>query len=322
MKSKKLVLLILSLFVIVTLTGCGGDSKPKRVDQLLVEASTLGGIGHSLLSGMTEVAGKVLPDVTLTLEATAGYGENAIRMVQGVGDLGIVGHDDAYAMYKKTGDYSNPKAEYLTVYAAHTLDWNIIVRKDSGINTIWDLKGKKVNKQPKGGASEKVSTTLLAALGIDHQDFYLNHTDAAEAMMSKTIDAHIVMGAPAQFRELATRIPLVVIDLPDEDIQKILTHLPYLAKMPFPAGQYYPGNSNINTVTLWALVLARKDLPEDVVYTLVKGVYENKSIMAAAHPSGDLLDPKQILEMNVPLHPGALKYYKELKIDIPQKLIP
>jgi TRAP transporter TAXI family solute receptor len=327
MKRGKLVsALLLTAIMVSSLAGCSGGEQAggeetKRYDQLLVEGSTLGGIGYSLLSGMVEIATEVLPDVTLTLEATAGYKENAVRMSKGVGDIGIVGHDDAVELYNGVGEYGSVKETFLTMFPAHTLDWNIIVREDSGIKSIWDLKGKKVNKQPKGGASEAVSTILLDALNIEHQDFYMPHTEAAEAMMSNSIDAHIVMGAPAQFRELATRIPLVVIDLPDEDIELILKEMPYLTRTVFPAGLYYPGNSDIQTVNLWAPVLAHKDLPEDLIYKLVKGVYENIDTMKAAHPSGGDMKPEQVLEMNVPLHPGALKYFKEVGIDIPERLI-
>jgi hypothetical protein len=329
MKREKVISIILLLMIMAgVMAGCGGGGgdktgveDEKRYDQLLVEGSTLGGIGYSLLSGMVEIATEVLPDVTLTLEATAGYKENAVRMSKGVGDIGIVGHDDAIDLYNGAGEYGNAKETFLTMFPAHTLDWNIIVRKDSGIETIWDLEGKRVNKQPKGGASEAVSTVLLDALGIKHQDFYMPHTEAAEAMMSNSIDAHIVMGAPAQFREMATREPLVVIDLPDEDIEKILEKMPFLTKTTFPAGLYYPGNDDIQTVNLWAPVLVHKDIPEDLVYELVKGVYENIGAMKAAHPSGGDMKPEQVLEMNVPLHPGSLKYFKEMGIDIPDKLI-
>lgn len=329
---KVMIFVASALFLLaVVAAGCGGGdavskngkgAEAKGYTNLLVEASTIGGIGYSYAAGLSEVAAKVAPEVNLTLEATAGYKENAKRLAQGIGHIGIVGQDDAYDLYKKTGEYSNVQETFLAMFPAHTLDWHIIVRADSDIHSIWDLKGKRVNKQPKGGSAEALSTAILEALGIEHQPLYMPHTDAAEAMMSRSIDAHIVAGAPTQFRELSTRLPLRVIDLTQSDIDQILTHLPYLTSTTFPAGTYYKGASDVHTVSLWAVFVARKDLPEDLIYRLVKGVYENKDIMEAAHASAKDLDPKHALQLSIPLHPGALKYFEEAGVEIPDHLRP
>lgn len=299
------------------------ETKPeKKVDKILVQASSMGGIGYGYCMGLSKVAAKVAPEASFTVEATAGYIENAKRLSQDVGHMGVVSQNDAYAIFKQEGEFANAKVRLLTMFPVHTLDWHIIVPADGPIKTIWDLKGKKVSVQPKGSFNEQLSSTILSSLGIDCNKLYLTHAQAAEQMAGKALDAHIASGSSPAFAELAVRMPLRVVSLSDEDIKKIREKLPYLNPTEFKAENYYKGTGTAKTVNVWALMVCREDMPDDLVYRLVRGAYENKALMEEGHPSARFMDPEQVKQIAVPLHPGAYKFFEEKGIVVPDSIKP
>ncbi|NPV69376.1 MAG: TAXI family TRAP transporter solute-binding subunit [Firmicutes bacterium] len=322
-RKNTMVAAALVMVLLLALSGCGQKpTQGKKVDKILMQASSMGGIGYGYSLGLSKVAAKVTPDVSFTVEATAGYIENAKRLSQDVGHIGVISQDDGYAVFKKQGDFASAKARLLTMFPVHTLDWHIIVPGDGPVKTIWDLKGRKVSVQPKGSFNERLSSNILAALDIECNKVYLTHSEAAEQMASKSLDAHIASGSSPAFAELAVRMPLKVISLSPDDISKIRQKLPYLNETDFKAEAYYKGTGTVKSVNVWAIVACREDLPEDLVYKLVKGVYENKDLMVEGHPSAKLMDPAQVTKLTVPLHPGAYKFFTEKGIAVPDSLKP
>lgn len=327
MKCTKILILCLVLLLTAAMIGCGSSgvdgpvSEPK-MDHLLVQASVSGGIGYSYLMGMATIAEKVLPGVTVTLEATDGYVDNAVRMSKGIGEIGVMGAEDAYKIAMKQPPYQDAPKRVLAVFAIHTLDWVVIVPNDSNIETIRDLEGKIVNLQPKGSIAQSMSEAILDALGIDHNPQYLPHAEAADAMRTGQIDAHLVGGSSVPFRELSERFQLRLISLSKNEIDAIRSRLPYLAPVTHDGSIHYKGTGKIDTVTLWAPAVAREDVPDEIIYTLLKGIFDNLDKMIEAHPGAANMKPEQILEMGIPVHPGAVKYYEEIGITIPAALRP
>jgi hypothetical protein len=285
---------------------------------LLVMSSVIGGIGFQYSSGVAKVVGEVLPDARVTMEASSGYIDNARRLHAGFGDIGIVAHDTAREAHLGQGDFSREGTKLLCIAPIHVLYWNIIVDENSPIETIWDLEGKRVNVQPKGSSAESTATTLFEALGIDIIPSYYRHTEAAESMRSGGIDAHWQGGSNPVWMEYSVRNPIRVVEFSDDDIAKIRDKLPFLTPVLFPAGNYYEGEEDVQVVGTWALLMCREDLEEEVVYEITKGIYEHKDLMLAAHPGAADIGLDKVLDVTVPYHPGAIRFYKESGVSIPE----
>ena len=285
---------------------------------LLVMSSVIGGIGFQYSSGVARVVGQVLPDARVTMEATSGYIDNARRLYAGFGDIGIVAHDTARQVYLHEGDFADEGTNLLCMAPIHVLYWNIIVDKDSPIQTIWDLDGKRVNIQPKGSSAESTATSLFNAIGVEIIPSYYRHSEAAEGMRSGTIDAHWQGGSNPVWMEYSVRKPIRVIEFSDDDIAKIREKLPFLSPVIFPAGDYYEEEPDVQVVGTWALLMCRENLEDEVVYEITKGIYEHKDLMLAAHPGAADIGLDKVLDSTVPYHPGAIKYYEEQGISIPE----
>jgi uncharacterized protein len=141
-------------------------------------------------------------------------------------------------------------------------------------------------------------------------------------MKTGRIDAHWLGGSNPVFMEYSLRTPLRVLNLSDQEIQQITTALPHLAKDIFPAQKFYKGASQVQLVSLWSIMMGRADLPENIAYQITKGIYENKDIMVAAHKGAEGMAPSDVLNLTVPLHPGAVKYYKQINVPLTDILLP
>jgi hypothetical protein len=222
----------------------------------------------------------------------------------------------------RTGDFAKAGTELSALVPIHKLEWNILVHADSPFKSIYDLHEKRVNLQPKGSSAESTGTAVFKALGITIQPSYYRHSEAADGMKTNRIDAHWLGGSNPVFMEYSLRTPLRVLNFSDEEVKKITAALPHLTKDTFPAEKFYKGASQVQVVSLWSILMGRKDLPDAVAYQITKGIYENKEIMVSAHKGAEAMSPNDILNVTVPLHPGALKYYREIHIPIPEILLP
>jgi TRAP transporter TAXI family solute receptor len=298
------------------------SGRAAEIKDLVLMSSVVGGIGYAYSMGVNKVVQKVLPEVRVTMEATAGYIDNAKRLYAGYGHLGIVSLNTARSVFDHEGDFSKKGTLLAGLVPIHKLDWNIIVHADSPIKGLSDLQGKRVNLQPKGSSAEKTGSSIFQALGITIQPSYYRHSEAADGMKTGRIDAHWLGGSNPVFMEYSLRTPLRILNFTDEEVKKITAALPYLSKDTFPADKYYKGASQVQIVSLWSLLMGRADLSDEAAYKITKGIYENKEIMVAAHKGAEGMSPKDVLNLSIPLHPGAIKYYREVNIAIPDALIP
>ena len=313
------------LFLLFLVTFLGLYSSPTlsaEKKDLVIMSSVVGGIGYQYSMGINNVIQKIMPEIRITMEATPGYIDNAKRLFAGYGDLGIVSLDTARSILAHEDDFSKKGTELLAFVPIHKLEWNIIVHADSAIKGLSDLQGKRVNLQPKGSSAEKTGSAVFNVMGITIQPSYYRHSEAADGLKTGRIDAHWLGGSNPVFMEYSLRTPLRVLNLSDEEIKKITSALPHLVRDIFPADKFYKGASQVQTVSLWSMLMGKADLSEEMVYKITKGIYENKEIMVKTHKGAGGMTPKDVLHLNVPLHPGAVKYYKEAGISLSETLLP
>lgn len=190
LKKHSLLTLIILLTVFVLGGICSTSIVAAQQVDLLVMSSVIGGIGFQYSSGVAKVVTATIPSARVTMEATSGYIDNAHRLHAGFGDLGIVAHDAARAVYFGRESFEEKGTPLVCIAPIHVLYWNFLVNADSPVETIWDLEGKRVNVQPKGSSSEATATKLFKELNINVKPSYYRHTEAAEAMRSGSIQTN------------------------------------------------------------------------------------------------------------------------------------
>jgi TRAP transporter TAXI family solute receptor len=328
-------LLITVLAISSALTGCGSnaaktESKPKPAQIFLLTGST-GGTYYPLGGAMANVWNKNLADkVQVTSQPSGASVENLKRIGKGEAQLGMAMNniaDEAWKgqgeSFKDTGAIKN----FRTIGVIYPEVYQGIAAADGGIETIADLKGKRVAIGPTGSGTAVVSKDIFAAYGLSFADFkpeYAGFGDAANKFKDGHIDANFgVLSVPAAaIQDVMTVRKIKIIEIKGDTFTKLKTQFPFFSQFVIPAGTY--GNAtDAYTISMQAALYCKADLPEDLVYELTKVFYEKNSEIAAAHAAGKYIQLTKALDgITTPLHPGAVKYYKEKGVAIPDNILP
>lgn len=244
---------------------------------------------------------------------------NAIR--NGEMDMGVVQSDIQYKAYngvqnfEEAGEFEEMRA----MFALHGEPLTVVAREDANIDTIKDLKGKRVNLGNPGSGQRDTMEVVMEALGWTRDDFALvSELDAAEqaaALGDNNIDAMVyVAGHPnGSIQEATTTVDSVIVSVTGEEIEELIEERPYYAKATIPGGIYRGNEDDVQTFGVRATLVTSSEVPDDVVYHTVKAVFENFDRFKRLHPAFATLKEEEMIKegLSVPLHDGAIRYYKE-----------
>jgi len=196
--------------------------------------------------------------------------------------------------------------------------FQVVVNADSGINSMEDLKGKSIAVQPRGNTAEFISQQLLQVHGLKYDDMsrvsFVSYTDAVSLMKDNNAQAFTLgTTVPASaVMDLASARDVKLVDVSDEMFAAMRDLNPGYTKLTIKAGSYPKQDKDVQAVGYATHVIARCDLDENVVYEVTKGLAENNADLTAIvrAMSGTTLEV-MAEDIGVPMHPGAVKFYKE-----------
>ena len=276
------------------------------------------GTYYFLGAGFASIINKNVPGVRVTAESTAASTENARYLVRGKMDMGLACMGTMADLKKQGMDVDKVRL----VAVGHTSDTHWIVRKESPIKSCSDFKGKVIGVGPAGSATLNIYSKkhLAAGWGITLEDIkpkYIAFHEITRGIRDNTIDAGIIAaGYPiAAIMELARDIPIRLLETDPAALKKLQAKYPNVTAFVIPAGAYNGIDKDVHTYTLPQMWLCRTDLPEDLVYKILKAVYDNSEDRNAIHPMAKKYTIENAFRgsKSVPVgyHPGAIKYYKE-----------
>jgi TRAP transporter TAXI family solute receptor len=259
--------------------------------------------------------------VRCSVESTGGsvYNINTIRA--GELDFGVAQSDWQFHAYHGTSKFADKgKFEKLrAVFSVHPEPFTLLVRKGSGIGGFTGLKGRRVNVGNPGSGQRATMEVVMDAFGIQMDDFALaselKGAEMAQALCDGKIEAMIyTIGHPAAaITEAATTCDVELVDVAGAPIDKLVADNPYYRAATVPGGLYAGNPQDTSTFGVGATFVTSADVPEKVVYTVVKSVFEDFDTFKKLHPAFAHLKEKEMISdgISAPLHPGAEKYYKE-----------
>ena len=330
---KKLFILVLALLVGFSLIiSCGSEEKAaeqKSADT--AKKTTFITIGTGGITGVYYPTGGAIARIVnrkkdqygirCTVESTGGSVFNVNAVMAGDLEFGVVQSDRQYQAMNGMAEWKDKgKQEDLrAVFSIHPESITLVAAEDSGIKSIADLKGKKVNIGNPGSGQRQNSIDGLEAAGINPEsDLTAESVKASEApglLQDGRIDAFFyTVGHPSGAIKEATAGARKVRIVPITEVDDLLKKFPYYAKAKVPIS-FYPGAVNkedVDTFGVKATFVTSAKVPEDVVYAITKEVFDNFEDFKKLHPAYSVLTKEGMLEgLSAPLHPGALKYYKE-----------
>jgi hypothetical protein len=311
------ILLSVFLFLIaISFTPCL-LAQPK---QLIFTTGAMGGGFYAIGGGMAAYINNAVKSVSVTAQASGGVNENVNRLDTGVADIGLSSHWDAYQAYQGEGQF---KKKFINMMGLGILfkNWSEpYTVKKSGIQTFADLKGKKISVGAAGGSMHKFMSMYLQAHGIDpEKDVKLVHLppmESVDALRDGQIDAAMeIAGIPtAALTDLSVTQPITIIQFAPGLREKFLRDNPMFVTLTIPAGTYKGVDKDVPTVGMLAIWACHKDLPDDLVYQMVKAIYSDEGLayLRKVHAAAQSITREDAAKnMPIPIHPGAIKYYKE-----------
>ena len=252
--------------------------------------------------------------------STAGSNYNIGQIGAGELDFGVAQSDWQYHATNGSSKWKGKKQSKLrAVFSVHPEPFHIIVGKDSGINSWGDLKGKRVNIGTPGSGQRGTMEVLMAAHGVKTSDFKvateLTSSEQSTALCDGKIDAYgYTVGVPNAGVAVATDgCEARIINLNSSVEKGLGDSNPFYAFATIKSGTYGTTTSDVTTFGVKATFVSSSDTPEDVVYEVVRAVFENLDDFRKLHPAFAHLAAKDMIKdgLSAPLHAGALKYYKE-----------
>ena len=262
--------------------------------------------------------------IRCSVESTGGSVSNLNAVRNGAIDFGIVQSDWQYNAYSGTGFFSDQKPfkELRSVFSLYTETFTIAVLEKSDIKTLNDIVGKRVNFGPQGSGMYATMEVLVAAKGWTNQSFsavnYLQPSEQPKALCDGKIDVMIyAAGNPNGVLQEATQSCKVrIIPVDRETIDKLTQMNSYYVKATIPGGMYAGNSSNIETFGVKSGIVASEKTDADIVYNVTKATFENFDNFRTLHPVFSSLKKEEMVRdgNSAPMHPGALKYFKEAKL--------
>lgn len=276
--------------------------------------------GNGFASFITEALG-----VNATGEVTGGPVQNVTLVETGDHPLGLVTMGPAYDAWNGKSELA-PGLEHRSIRALFPMyqtPFQVVALRSSGITSVSDLEGKRVSVGPAGGTPGTYWPQFMTALGVNATVSNAGAADAAGQLADGLIDAFaFAAGVPiSAFAELAASQDVVMFGFNEEELPKVLAAFPAMAPLTIPAGTYAGHDYDQNTVALWNFAIAREDVPESLAYEITKLAMENPDRMVQIHSAAsETLLENWDKNTFMPFHPGAVRYFEEKGIAIPDNL--
>jgi hypothetical protein len=258
---------------------------------------------------------------------TQGPVHNVKLLDSGGAQLGLTTMGVALQGWNGTGDWTDGKRfrNMRALFPMYDTPFQIIVLQRSGITTVEQLNGKRAGVGPRAGTGSTYAPAILKALGISADITNGSFDHMADELFSGNYDAVMTLtGAPVPaIQAAAEQKPFTLVKLSPEQISTVRKAIPEFSPSKIPARTYRFLDQDYDTFGVFNFAIGRSDLPDDLVYQLVKAAFENQPTLLKAHSTARETVPQNVVKDTfLPLHPGALRYYREIGINIPDALVP
>lgn len=312
---KIFVFFLLISFMFVSVDGYAQEKKVQlSVKQISIGTAGTAGTYYIVGAGISKLLEKYL-GIRSTAEVTAGAIENVRLLESKKVELGILTPESADQAVKGIKPFSQ-KHDLQAVLPLYPNVNQFLVLKDSTIKSFADLKGKKVSVGSPGSGILGTNELIFEAVGLPFSEFrpqYLSFAENAVALRNRSIDAVMVnTAAPSPFiMDIESTHGIKLIPIRDDELKKIAGKYSYFIPHTISKGTYKSLDLDVPTFADFKLVAALKELPEEVVYQVVKTIFEHLDELQKVHPTAKFIKPESITTVKIPYHAGAVKYFKE-----------
>ena len=328
MKSSRLIRLSLVVFVVAGALLLPASATMAKTTFISIGTGGTGGIYYPYGGGVAEIWSKYVPGVKAVAEVTGASVENVKLAHKGETVVGEVMGDVAVAGFSGTSKFKGKKHDILGMAIMYPNLLQVVALKSSGITDVEQSKGRSISTGSPGSGTNFMAEAVFKSLGIgkdDYKDSRLSFTESANALRDGTIEVGIWSVGPgtSSILDLATTHDIRMLGFTPAQIDKILKANPTYSSVDLGGGVYRGVDQPVPTIGVWNVMICQASLDEQMVYNLVKVLFEHNDYLVKIHPSAAYTTPENAVKYSpIPLHPGTIKYLKEKGIQVPAKLMP
>lgn len=312
------------LLIVLVAAGCGGDQKKqpepkKETKNISISTGATSGTYYPLGTAIAKTLTGAGIGLNATAESTGGSIENARFLGQKQSEIGFVESMIADWAYNGKEMFKDKKVENIRgLISLYPNTIQTVVKAKSGIKSYSDLKGKKVAVGIQGSSSPLAMQAVLESYGLSMSDIkpqYLAFGPSMELLKDDQVDAVMVdAGAPnSAIIDISTQHQIKILSIDADNVKKIKQKYPFFSDaVVIPKGTYKGFDEDFTTTGSLATLCVRADLPDDMVYNMIKTMIDKKEDIAKVHEKGKTINLQTATNgISIPIHPGAEKYYKE-----------
>jgi TRAP transporter TAXI family solute receptor len=294
-----------------------GSAAPATFVTILTGSTS--GVYYPLGVGLSQIFRTVLPEATISVQATAASAENLNLLQAERGELAFTLGDaliDAWQGNPEAG-FKAPLRKLRLVAGIYSNYVQIVASADAGVASLADLRGKRVSVGAPGSGTELNARAIVRAAGLAYSDFarveYLPFGESVDLMKNRQIDVTLQSAGlgVASLRDLSSSIPIVMIAIPPDVVRRVGN--PVYVPGTIPAGTYEGQDAAVDTATIRNFLVSHDGVPDAIVYRMTRAMFEHLDQLAASHvAAAEITRERAIENPPVPLHPGAAAYYREV----------
>ncbi|WP_299735081.1 TAXI family TRAP transporter solute-binding subunit [uncultured Endozoicomonas sp.] len=276
------------------------------------------GIYYPFGGALAKVWSDEVSDVNVKAEVTAASVENTIKVVRGDMLAGIAMGNVVMDAFNGEGKFP-AKMPVNVLFALYPNLVHPMTLQGSDINSLQDLKGKRISLGAPGSGTAVTSAALLETLGFDVEKdisaVYLNYSETTNALANGQIDAGFIVGGQGvgAVTQIALTHDLKVIPIAQQERETFIAEYPAYSEYTIPEG-IYNNVPSTDTVSIWNVLVVRADMSDDMAYELTRAAYENIDDVRKVVKVADATIPANAKQLaGVPLHPGAEKYLNSVQ---------
>ncbi|MBB6098047.1 hypothetical protein HNR42_001470 [Deinobacterium chartae] len=304
-----------------------GSSALAQREFITIGSGSTTGVYFPIASGMAKLINDANDGLRANARSTGGSVFNVTALGSGELQMATVQNDIAFYAYNGKGvdAFNNKPVKSLRAIAAlYPEVIHIVARKDAKINSVEDLKGKRVVVGDVGSGTEQNAAQILEAYGLSFKDLgqtvRVNATQGAQLLQDGRADVlfyTVGIGASA-IQQIALTTPINIVPVDGKQARDITKKYPYYVTVNIPTNSYKGQNVFVPTVAVQAMLLTTDKESEDAVYKAMKAMFDKQDAFKALHPNLEkyFTLQKAVKGLPVPLHPGAAKYFKEKNISV------
>jgi len=307
------------LLLSVLATSCADTSARVEPTKLVVGTVWPGAAWDRVGQALARAYSERVPNVTATAQPSGNLDLQVAAFERGDVNLAILDVETAYlARGQESGQRTTPGGALRAVAVLFSTAVQIVVRSDTGIFAIKDLRGRRVSVGAKDSPTARAAQLILESHGVpfDSVQAVFGAEDPAGALRARTLDA-LVLYSPFQnplIAQMAGAEGVRLIPVRRDTLGTIEEQHHFLKSTTIPGGTYKDQDDDVLTVGMDVLLVCREDLPEPLVYDLARTLFESVPVLREAHASAAGIDVERGPTAAIPLHPGAARYYREREI--------